>query len=104
MTYQTTMHSSTGDLSFWPTTSLHPIDVALDGVPLSFTVDAVIADLPNSANADTTPARFLVCGFHNRGTDYARITGVEVPFMELPLALRTEIVHELQRVAGVSGR
>jgi hypothetical protein len=102
MTYQTSLHSATGQLAVWPTKRHHPVAVEIDGASRMIVVDAIIADLPDHENPDAD-AKFLVCGMSLGSPGYARITGVEVPFMSLPEPLRAEIVEELSRVAGIAG-
>ena len=99
--YQTSINSDTGQMTVWPTKSVHEVHVELGGTRRLFLVDIVIADLPNSLNPNAE-ARFLLCGVHpslvGPGT---RITGLEVPFTDLPVTLRDEIVAELSRIAGI---
>jgi hypothetical protein len=99
--YQTSINSDTGQMTVWPTKVVHEVHVDVRGRTLLILVDIVIADLPDKSHANAD-ARFLLCGVHPTvdGPD-SRITGFEVPFVELPQPLRDEIVAELSRIAGI---
>lgn len=99
--YQTSINSDTGQMTVWPTKVVHEVHVEIGGRARLILVDIVIADLPDSNHPDHD-ATFLLCGVHPSfdGPD-SRITGLKVPFLELPQPLRDEIVAELSRVAGI---
>jgi hypothetical protein len=99
--HQTSIDSDTGQMAVWPTKKIHEVRIEVDGKALLVLVDVVIADLPSPENRDIE-IRFLLCGVHPYfDSPDTRITGIEVPFLELPQALRDEIVVELSRIAGI---
>lgn len=88
-------------MAVWPTKIIYEVHADIRGRNLLILADIVIADLLDARYAETE-ARFLLYGIHLAiDGSGSRISGFEVPFVELPQSLRDEIVAELSFMAGI---